>query len=430
VADPWSGWDETAPLPEDAPMPEPDPRAEAAIRELAEAQAELDRQSAEFNAKAADLGERAAIAHEPPPEFSEMRPEAPQDDRGFETAPEFVDRIQSMPPMSWLVDELLPDEGIVAWHGRPRSMKSLCALETSLALTQNRPAFGNDRFGCPHGALSVLYLTEEDSERLFAFRLNLLLAAEGCPALPALLRIRIRPGWNLESADGQAALIEAVHRCQPEPRVLVIDPARGSLPSVDGGPKDAAEAVGFLRLILRETSVKTLLLPHHDLKPNREKEDLRPRPERASGGIVFSIADCPVNFERVDERTCLAVPSHYKVSNDPLPFRVRFESATPIGEPFRDWLRATGATQTEEQTTDERDRQKVLDYVRENPKFTGTEIDQALRLGKGTANRLLEHLRLAGLVEFVDGKQHGRSSRAKLWFPASEVPPAEPDEEE
>ncbi len=424
----WDAWDQPAPKPE----PQPDPAAEA-IKELAEAQALLDQHSAEFG----DKMERASIASEPAPVRVDVGPGRPDDlraepplpanDLGFETAPDFLARIKTMPPQSWLVSELIPDEGIVVWHGRPRSMKSLCALETSLALAHGRESMGNDRFSCPHGAQPVLYLTEEDSERLFAFRLTLLLNGQD---VPPLLRLRVRPGWNLETRDGQAALLEAVHRCTPEPRVLVIDPARGSLPSVDGGPKDAAEAVGFLRLVLRETSVKTIVMPHHDVKPNAQKEDVRVRAERASGGIVFSIADCPVNFERVDERTCMAVPSHYKLSNDPLPFRVKFESATPIGEPFRDWLRPIADTQSPEQTTDERDRRRILNYLRDNRPSTTSEIDSGLAFSKGTAGRLLAQMAVSGQVEERPGDGLTRTRRARLWSLMGTAPPEEEEDEE
>ncbi len=102
------------------------------------------------------------------------------------------------------------------------------------------------------------------------------------------------------------------------------------MPSIDGGPKDASRARAFLLTILRETSIRVILLPHHDLKPSRDGKDDRARPERASGGVTFSMGDCMVNFERLNDRECLAVPTSYKVGADPKPFRVRFETRDPI----------------------------------------------------------------------------------------------------
>jgi hypothetical protein len=46
---------------------------------------------------------------------------------------------------------------------------------------------------------------------------------------------------------------------------------------------------------------------------------------------------------------CFAVPGSYKLAADPRPFRIQFESATPAGEPFRDFLRARAVT-TDEHT--------------------------------------------------------------------------------
>lgn len=407
-------------------------RKQKAVAELEHAQRKLEADSEEFNAKVADVEERMAIQNEdlgpeppPPPQRVAVGPGRdepprlaglPESDRGFEPAPDFLHRVNELPPPGWLINELIPDEGIVVWHGRPRSMKSLCATDVHLCLTTDQEALHNGRFACAQGPQVVLYLTEEDSERLFAFRLNLLRNGYGWKGVPPRLRIRIRPGWNLETRDGQSALLEAIYRCKPEPRVLVIDPARGSLPSVDGGPKDAAPAIAFLREIMRETSITTIHLPHHDVKPSREQKDERARPDRASGGVVFSIADCPVNFERLDERGCLAVPSHYKIGNDPQPFRVRFKSATPMGTPFHEWLSAEATTDTEDEAIADRNRQKILDYLTGKGSFlTAKEIDRAVNLRSGESGRLLAQLEAAGKLECVSGESVGRSKRAKVY---------------
>lgn len=57
--------------------------------------------------------------------------------RDFESLDAFLARVEKLPPPGYLVPELLPDEGIAVWHGRPRSMKSLCALETLLAIAKD-----------------------------------------------------------------------------------------------------------------------------------------------------------------------------------------------------------------------------------------------------------------------------------------------------
>lgn len=279
--------------------------------------------------------------------------------RHFEPADEFLARLELKNDPEWVVEDLIPHDGIAVWHGRPRSMKSLAALELNLSAAIDVPAFGSERFKTDVRGGSVLYLTEEDGERLIASRLRLMLAGHDLENAPKRLHILSRPGWNLERPDDQAAVLDAIGATSPAPTLLTIDPARGSMPSLDKGPSDAAGPIRFLRQLLRETPIRAVLLLHHDVKPDAKGKDERSRAEKASGGAVFSIADCPVNFERVDDRSCFAVPCAFKVGADPQPFRIVFESGTPSGEQFRGFLRARTTT-TDERTED---RTRTVDAV-------------------------------------------------------------------
>jgi hypothetical protein len=334
-----------------------------------------------------------------------------------ESLPSLLARVRTQRPPGWFVQDLIPDEGVVVWHGRPRSMKSLTAADACLSLALGEPcALNNARFAISK-PVGVLWLGEEDSERLDAFRFGLMLDARKADA-PESFRLKVRPGWDLETPVGQAELLatlKATSEAMDVPlRVLVIDPVRTSLPSIDGSPKDAAKARAFLLEILRTTAISVILLPHHDLKPARDGRDDRSRAERASGGVTFSMADCLVNFERVDDRSCLAVPTAYKVANDPPPFRVRFESGTPAGQGFRGFIRAVA--DTTEESASARDR--VLAFVQGSPWCTTTEVDKGLHLRNGEAARYLAQLETAGLLACVTGseaKARGRSSNAVLW---------------
>lgn len=337
-----------------------------------------------------------------------------------ESLPAFMARVRLKPEPDWLVADLIPDEGVCVWHGRPRSMKSLTAEDVMLALALGEPhALGNPRFAIAR-AVGVLWLGEEDSERLDAFRFGLMLNARCIlPGHePDTFRLVVRPGWDLESPSGQAELMAMIHdtsAAMSEPlRVLVIDPVRASMPSIDGGPKDAARARAFLLAILRQTSIKVILLPHHDLKPARDGKDDRSRAERASGGVTFSMADCLIGFERLTDRECLAVPTSYKVGADPKPFRVRFDSETPSGQGFRGFLRAVA--ESTDEATDARSR--VLAYVREHPWASTAEVDRGARLCTGEASRYLGELEAAGVLSRAtgeDARTRGRSANAVLW---------------
>lgn len=337
-----------------------------------------------------------------------------------ESLPAFMARVREAPALSWLVRDLIPDEGVVLWHGRPRSMKSLTAEDVMLSLALGEPyALGNPRFVIER-AVGILWLGEEDPERLDAFRFGLMLKARDImPGLePEAFRLVVRPGWDLESPAGQAELLATIRETSAAMTsplvVLVIDPVRASLPSIDGGPKDAARARAFLLAILRETSVKVILLPHHDTKPRSDGKDDRSRAERASGGVTFSMGDCMVSFERLNDRETMAVPSSYKTSADPKPFRVRFESETPSGQGFRGYLRALAETAEEDTVI----RDTVLGYVQAHPWSSTAEVDKGAKVRTGEAARYLAQLQAAGLVASATGehaKARGRSPNAVLW---------------
>lgn len=360
------------------------------------------------------------------PGFDPDHPDAERDqDRQGTVAPSlatFMADLRKAPEPGWLVRELIPDEGVGIWHGRPRSMKSLTALDVVLSLAIGQAhALENPRFAIV-GPVGSLYLGEEDSARLFGFRLGLMLKGRSVlpGSEPETFRLVVRPGWDLESPGGQGELmatIDATSKAMSAPlRLLVIDPARASMPGIDGGPKDAAKARAFLLAILRETSIKVILLPHHDTKPLQKAAghaDLA-RAERASGGVTFSMGDCMVNFERLNDRECMAVPTAYKVSSDPKPFRVRFESETPAGQGFRGFLRAVAVPTELESGV----RDRVLAFVRDNPYSATGEVDKGVKLGTGEAARYLAQLEGGELITSITGDQakaRGRSRNAVLW---------------
>jgi hypothetical protein len=367
-----------------------------------------------------DYARRHAPPIDPDSPDAEREPSSPKARHAVaESLPAFLARVRSLPEPSWFIRDLIPDEGVVVWHGRPRSMKSLTAEAAMLSLALGEScALGNPRFAIK-APVGVLWLGEEDSERLDAFRFGLLLDGYGKGA-PDAFRLVVRPGWDLESPAGQAELIATIREtaaAMTTPlKVLVIDPVRASMPSIDGGPKDAAKARAFLLTILRESCITVILLPHHDTKPRADAKDERSRAERASGGVTFSMGDCMIAFERIDERTCLAIPSAYKLGADPKPFRVTFESETPAGLAFRGFLRAVAETVEEGPI----ERTRVLEYVRANPWSATRDVDKGAGLRAGEGARYLAQLEEAGLVRSITGdeaKAQGRHPNATLWGP-------------
>jgi len=265
-----------------------------------------------------------------------------------ENAAAFLAQAQDKP--QWVIPELVAVGGISMFHGRPRSMKSLTALALAVDASLGGAVFGAERFRVAR-PIRCAYMTEEDSAGLVASRLRWLLAGAAASP-PEHLWLSARKGLSLETVDSQAQIVDVIHALSPE--LLIFDTGRAFAPSVDAGPKDSAGPIRFLRSILAETCIQGLVLVHHDTKPARDGKDERARAERASGGGLLAATDCPIGFERIDDRSAIVVPDRFKPSADPAPFRITFQSATPSGLSFRDWVRARATESTEQRESEDR----------------------------------------------------------------------------
>jgi hypothetical protein len=345
-----------------------------------------------------------------------------------EDLPSFMDRLKDSPPPVWKVAGLIPDEGICLWHGQPRDFKSLCAQETALALAAGRSPFQASRFAVERPA-RVAYFTNEDSERLFNARMRWLTTAHG-GEIPSGFFPFIRRGITFDRKDHRDAILLSIAECRAE--VVFFDPGRSFSKFFDQGPSDFYTVAEFLRQIQNETAATAEVLVHHDKKPGpRGDASESSRSQQASGGGIFSISDCPVSFRKVDWNRCGAFPEDYKLSGDPKPFEVEFQSDSWVDDNganrFGTWVRPVATTKDERDVGTEVARDKVLAFLRETRK-KATEESKAwvctedVTVGAGIrgdkTSRVLEELLTGKQVDFAtkEAANHlGRSSNAKLW---------------
>ena len=346
-------------------------------------------------------------------------------DRPVEDLTAFCARIDSQPPLSWHIEGLIPDEGICLWHGQPRAFKSLAMLEAALALASGRAAFAIPRFAVRR-PVRVAWFGEEDPERLFAARVHWLTQQHPMPQSGMFFPF-IRWSLNFDVLEDREFMFRTLHEAKPD--VVVFDPTRSFTGLADKGPAELRPVVLHLRAIQNTTSAKTLMLIAHDVKPPLNGEDTRARSQQASGGGIFSISDCPVAFTKLDWDKVAAFPEDDKLSGNPQPFEITFNTdmrTGPDGSPrFGSWVRAVAVTKGEEAITDDANGQKILQALfAEHPGewFTAPEIDSQARLRKDTARGVLKRLLEEGLVQHCTGEAAvalNRSAKAQLFAAVS-----------
>jgi hypothetical protein len=195
--------------------------------------------------------------------------------------------------------------------------------------------------------------------------------------------------------------------------LTIVDPIRASSVAVDQGPRELKPLAGFLRKFMRVTKSGVLLV-HHDVKPLAGKPDDRARPQRASGGGIFSIADAPIHAELCGETggQTLLSPAFYKFAIAPAPFLVTLTADDPKRPT---WVRLTGETTSAEAAAEFALHQKIRDYLREHPATSGSKVAEGIHANKAKTFEALEKLFAAGEA---DSFQRGQ---AKLWSMVSAV---------
>jgi hypothetical protein len=178
---------------------------------------------------------------------------------------------------------------------------------------------------------------------------------------------------------------------------VVLDPLRSVTETADQGPRELKPFALFLRRFIRETGAVVLIV-HHDVKPSANGTDQRRRPQRASGGGIFSIADSPIHVDRVDETRRMLIPTAYKFAADPPAVTVRLEQG--LG-----WLRMVGEETTAAKADDAALDLRIIEFLKNSPYAYGNAVTKGVRANKELVLQRLKTLAGRGLVDSVaEGK--------------------------
>ena len=327
-------------------------------------------------------------------------PDASSEPTAFvHSLPELLERAATIIEPPWLISGLIPGDGSVLLHSQPREYKTLIAQALMLAATTSTPAFGLERLHVAE-AVPAWYVTEEDGWWRVTHRFGQLVQGYGLDRPPELLHISAGKGLNLDATEWQERIIATAR--EQGYRFVVIDPLRSVTEAADQGPRELKPFALFLRRFIRETGAVVLIV-HHDTKPQANATDQRRRPQRASGGGIFSIADSPIHVDRVDEHRRMLVPCAYKFAADPPAVTVQLEQG-------RGWLRLAGQESTGAHPDDEALDLRILEYLRDAPYTYGNRVAAGVKARKDLVLERLKALSGRGLVDSV------HDARGVKWF--------------
>lgn len=196
-------------------------------------------------------------------------------------------KIMGRPPISWLIDGVVPSGTTLILGGLQGIGKSYVFLDTALELT--RPE-ANTVFGRGEGNVtSILYIDEENGENLLGDRLRALLRHKPNCNLEAI-KFVVDGRLSVSDPAGFARFVAYVKECRP--KVIFID----SLVQIHNAAENDSIAMTdvFNKLKeIREISGATIFLLHHESKMVYSKEKDKEAPTagdlRGSNAIAASV---------------------------------------------------------------------------------------------------------------------------------------------
>ncbi len=168
--------------------------------------------------------------------------------------------VEHMPPLEYLVDDLLPAESLIAVYGPPASGKSFAVLDLACCVVTGEPWLGHPirRRG------GVVYVAAEGTAGL-SQRLRAWKASRDYTDSRVGVQF-VLEALNLLDAGDRAALVDRIAQLEERPALIVFDTLHRSMP---GGDENSAKDVGLVienvDRIRRATGAAVLLV-HHSRK--------------------------------------------------------------------------------------------------------------------------------------------------------------------
>jgi hypothetical protein len=207
-----------------------------------------------------DAGMPAPVAKSVPAGGELPPPYSPTQSR---FTPLSLSEIGELPPLEWLIDNLVPEDGLVVLYGEPAAGKSFVALDWGLSVATGAPWLGHK---VKQG--EVVYIYAEGVRGLKA-RADAWLQEHGKADPPSFRAVRVPV--NIPDPNERGEFVKAVRSVSKHPRLIIIDTlARNFGEGNESAAQDMNTFVRGCDDLRSKFPDATVLVVHHPGKDQRK----------------------------------------------------------------------------------------------------------------------------------------------------------------
>lgn len=218
-----------------------------------------------------------------------------------------------MPKQEWIVDKLIPFQGITIISGAPKSFKSFIALHIAICIEDDLMVFG--KYQATQGG--VIIIDEENHLRITKKRLRMLEISE--PGGNELLLLN-QKGFSASNRDHINALADLCDDLRLD--VIIMDSLVRIHRSDENSAKDMAELFDNIKYLCQRG--KTVIILHHERKEGVYKSSAQSRMRGSSD--ISAVVDSHISVRKDPHDKCKITIEHAQSRCAPEedPFEIRF----------------------------------------------------------------------------------------------------------